>query len=469
MKGELMSGLTTEDIVEIVKQEKVRFIQFTFMDIRGIPKNVTKPADKLEPALTEGVIFDGSSVAGYAEIHESDMRLHPDLNTFCILPANSQDGDKYKTATIICDVFDSMGKPFEGDPRFILKSLINKVIKKGYNYYTGPEFEFFLFRLENDEPSLNVSDYGGYFDLMPVDRCETVRKDIVNYLYDFKGYSKAKNGKLQQIPYFDIEAVHHEVAPGQQEIDFRYTDALNSADRVFLLKFAIKTVAQRNGYWATFMPKPLAEVNGSGMHVHQSLIAADKKQMRNVFYDERNKYGLSKEALYFMAGLLENARANCAILASWVNSYKRLIPGYEAPTYISWANKNRSALIRIPSGRGMSTRLEVRNPDPAGNPYLQYAAMLGAGMNGIEKKIKPPEPVEKDIYKLDKKATREMNIAELPGDLGEALHLLEESKLMRATLGKHIINNFLFVKGMEWDEYRAQVTEWEIEKFLPIL
>jgi glutamine synthetase len=439
------------------------------MDIRGIPKNVTIPADKIKHALSEGVIFDGSSVAGYAEIHESDMRLHPDLSTFCILPINSADGDKYKTATIICDVYDSNGKPFLGDPRLALKELIKKTNKNGYNYYTGPEFEFFLFRLENDEPTLNVSDFGGYFDLMPVDRCETVRKDIVNYLHGFKGYSKNSKGKIQPKQYFDIEAVHHEVAPGQQEIDFKYSDALNSADRVFLLKFAIKTVAQRNGYWATFMPKPLADVNGSGMHVHQSLIADQKKPVKNIFYDKQNRYGLSKEALYFIGGMLKNAQATCAILASWVNSYKRLIPGYEAPTYISWANRNRSTLIRIPSGHDMSMRIEVRNPDPAGNPYLQYAVMLASGMDGIKHKIKPTEPVEKDLYKLDRVVIDKMNIQELPGDLGEALQLFEKSKLMREALGEHIFNNFLFVKKMEWDEYRSQVTEWEIEKFLPIL
>jgi len=415
------------------------------------------------------VIFDGSSIAGYAEIHESDMRLHPDMNSFCILPEDTYGDDKYKTATIICDVYDSNGREFEGDPRLVLKNLIKKINKKGLNYYTGPEFEFFLFKLENDEPSLNVSDYGGYFDLMPVDRCETVRKEIVNYLYNFKGYMKNSKGKLNEKQYFDIEAVHHEVAPGQQEIDFRYSDALSSADRVFLVKFAIKTVAQRNGYWATFMPKPLPDVNGSGMHVHQSLLADQKKPIKNIFYDKKNKYGLSNLALYFIGGILENARANCAILASWVNSYKRLVPGYEAPTYISWANMNRSALVRIPSGRGISTRLEVRYPDPAGNPYLQFAVMLASGLHGIENKVTPPEPVEKDIYKLDKETIDQMNIQGLPGDLGEALNELGRSTLMEKTLGKHIMNNFLHVKSIEWEEYRAQVTKWEIDKFLPIL
>ena len=464
-----MPGLNKRDIINIVNKERVKFIQFTFMDIRGIPKNVTLPSDKLEHALNDGVIFDGSSIAGYAEIHESDMRLYPDLNSFCILPENKTGSDKYKTATIICDVYDSNGRPFEGDPRYVLKNLIKKTNRKGYNYYTGPEFEFFLFKLENDEPSLSVSDYGGYFDLMPIDRCETVRKEIVNYLQHFKGWVKDSKSKLKEIPYFNIEAVHHEVAPAQHEIDFRYSDALSSADRVFLVKFAIKTVAQRNGYWATFMPKPLPDVNGSGMHVHQSLIADQKEPWKNIFYNKNNKYGLSKEALYFLGGILENSRANCAILASWVNSYKRLVPGYEAPTYISWANMNRSALVRIPSGRKMSTRVEVRYPDPAGNPYLQYAVMLAAGHYGIENKIDPPEPLEKDIYKLDKKTIEQMNIKSLPGDLGEALHELSKSDLMKKTLGDHILNNFLHVKNMEWDDYRAQVTKWEIDKFLPIL
>jgi glutamine synthetase len=465
----ILSSITSEDILKIVRQDEVWFIQFTFMDIRGIPKNVTQPADKLEHALRDGVIFDGSSVAGYAEIHESDMRLHPDLDTFCILPGYIDLGDKYKTASIICDVFDSSGQPFEGDPRLLLKKLCKETGNRGYNYYTGPEFEFFLFKLENDEPTLLVSDYGGYFDLMPVDRCETVRKDIVNYLENFKGYTKNADGELKETRYFDIEAVHHEVAPGQQEIDFRYSDALSSADRVFLLKFAIKTVAQRNGYWATFMPKPLPDVNGTGMHVHQSLIADKENPVRNVFYDENNEYGLSTEALNFTAGILEHARASCAILASWVNSYKRLIPGFEAPVYITWANKNRSALIRIPSGRGMSTRLEVRHPDPAGNPYLQFAVMLGSGLYGIDNKLEPPEPVEKDIYKLEKKEIKDMNIRELPGDLGEALQLLGDSELMKKTLGEHIMNNFQVVKSREWEEYRSQVTQWEIDKYLPIL
>lgn len=438
-----------EEVLEKVNKERVRFIQIVFMDILGTAKNVTIPAEKLERAIDDGVLFDASSIVGYATIDESDMRATPDLKTFQILPWG--DGD-LKTAWIVCDIYTPEGRRFEGDPRYVLERMMKKARENGYIFNTGPEYEFFLFKLdENGLPTTKVDDYGRYFDLMPVDRGELVRKEIVNYLNAMD---------------YDAEASHHEVAPSQHEIDLRYSDAITCADRVFLLKYAIKTIALRHSLHATFMPKPLYGVNGSGMHVHQSLITPDG---RNVFYDPDGEFQLSKIAYNFIGGLLKYAKETCAILASWVNSYKRLVPGYEAPVYISWANKNRSALIRVPAGRGLSTRLELRNPDPAGNPYLQFAAMLGAGLKGIEESLTPPEPVEKDIYKLSQKERDELGIESLPANLGHALSYMEESNLMREVLGDHIFTHFLHIKTKEFDDYRTQVTQWEIENFLPIL
>lgn len=434
-------------LLELVEKEKVEFIQMQFMDILGTVKNVTIPSNRLGKALEEGVFFDGSSVLGYATIEESDMRLTPDPKTFVILPWH--DGEM-KTARMVCDVYDHEGNRFEGDPRWALQRQLEKAAKKGWTFFTAPEYEFFLLlQDERGDPITKPSDYGGYFDLMR-DRGDSVRKEMVNYLNAMG---------------LEVEASHHEVAPGQHEIDLKYTDALTSADRVAMMKYVAKTVAYKHGLYATFMPKPIFGVNGSGMHTHMSLMAGEK----NAFYDPRGDYKLSKVALYFIGGLLKYAKETCAILASTVNSYKRLVPGYEAPVYISWANRNRSAYIRVPAGRGARTRIELRNPDPVGNPYLQFAVMLAAGLKGIEDKIEPPEPVERDIFHMSREERAALKIESLPGNLGEALVHMRGSSLIRETLGNHLFNHFLFIKGREWEAYSAAVTDWEISNLLPAL
>ncbi|MBA3043694.1 type I glutamate--ammonia ligase [archaeon] len=436
-----------EKIFENIEKEGVKFIQMQFTDILGAVKNVTIPSEKLEKAVDEGVFFDGSSVLGYATIEESDMRLMPDMNTFLILPWTNND---LKTARFLCNIYDSKGKRFEGDPRYILEKVVRKAKEMGYSAKAGPEYEFFFLNMdENGNPVPKPSDSGGYFDLMR-DKGDNVRKEIVMYLN--------KMG-------FDVEASHHEVAPGQHEIDLTYSDIIASADRVTMMKYVTKTIALKHNLYATFMPKPLFGECGSGMHVHLSLI----KKGENVFYEKKGRYELSKNASYFIGGILKYAKETCAVLASWVNSYKRLVPGYEAPVYLSWANKNRSALIRVPAGREMKTRVEIRNPDPAGNPYLQFAVMLASGLKGIEEKITPPEPVEKDIYKMADEARKKLGIGSLPSNLGEALYYMEKSSLVKETIGEHLFKHYLYIKHKEWDEYRYRVTDWEIEKLLPIL
>ncbi len=435
-----------QDILKRVKENGVKYIHLQFMDILGQVKSVMIPHIMLEKALNEGIVFDGSSIAGYATIDESDMRAVPDENTFQIMP------DDPKTATIICDIYTADGRRFEGDPRFVLQRILDMAEKMGFRFMTGPEFEFFLFKMENGKPTLQPNDYGGYFDFGPVDRGEEVRKEILGIFTDMK---------------YMPEAAHHEVAPGQHEIDLRYGYALTIADRILTLKAMIKRVALKYGLYATFMPKPVFGINGTGMHVHQSLLSLDFE--RNEFYDENGKWKLSDVALHYIGGILKHADETTAILNSWVNSYKRLVPGYEAPVYISWANLNRSALIRVPAGRGIKTRIELRNPDPAGNPYLQFAVMLAAGLDGIKNKIEPPEPVEHNIYAMTQEEREKLGIKSLPESLGEALHHLSRSEFMREVLGEHIFNHFLHVKRKEWEEYRAQVTQWEIDKLLPIL
>ncbi len=439
-----------EEVKKILDKENVKFIQMQFMDVLGTVKTVIVPSSKFDKSMDDGVLFDGSSIVGYATIEESDMRGIPDLNTFQILPW--YDGN-IKTARIICDVYTSSGEQFQGDPRYILKKMIKKANDMGYQFFTGPEFEFFLFKLNEDgEPEPVPSDKGSYFDYTPVDRAEAIKKEILLYL-DMMGY--------------DPEASHHEVSPGQHEIDLRFSDALTMADRIMTLKALIKTVALKHGLFASFMPKPIYGVNGSGMHVHQSLMTMD--QEKNFFYDPDRKYQLSEIAMHYIGGVLKHARETAAILDSSVNSYKRLVPGYEAPVYISWANLNRSALVRIPQGRGLKTRLEQRNPDPAGNPYLQFAVMLASGLDGIKNKIEPPEPVEKDIYHLSPKEREKLGIESLPGSLGDALEEFRKSALMRETLGDHIFNHFYIVKTKEVEAYRSEVTAWEIKNLLPVL
>ena len=439
-----------ESILGKLEAEKVSFLQMQFTDILGFVKTLTVPKNRFESALSEGVVFDGSSVAGYAQIEESDMRAHPDLSTFTMLPEES---NGFRLARFICDVYTPAGERFAGDPRFILQNVLKKVQSRNMDFFVGPEFEFFLFKVdEHGNPTTNPADFGGYFDNTPLDKASLIKQDILNELH-----------KLGYQP----EAAHHEVAFGQHEIDMRYAEALVMADRIAMLKSIIKNIAQKHGYYATFMPKPINGVNGTGMHVHQSILAADEST--NFFNDEKAKYGLSELATHYLAGILTHITEASAILASWVNSYKRLIPGYEAPVYISWANKNRSALVRVPAGVGMRKRMELRCPDSAGNPYLQFASILAMGLDGIDNKMDLPDPVEKDIFHMSQEERTSLGIGSMPESLGEALHHFRQSSLMKETLGKHIFENFAVVKQREWDAFRSFVTGWEIERYLPKL
>ena len=438
---------TKEKILKEVKQKNVKFIEMQFSDILGTVKSVSIPTTRVENVIDDGVFLDGSSILGYATIEESDMRANPILDSFQIYPWIDSN---VKTARFMCTISDHSGNRFKGDPRWALEKMVAKVKEMGYDFNVGPEFEFFMFPIENGVPVPVPADAGGYFDLMPQDKGEIARKEMV-LAFDELGY--------------DMEAAHHEVAPGQLEIDLRYNDALTMADRMLTLKYGVKCIAQKYGMYASFMPKPLFGQNGSGMHVHQSLSNKDK----NAFYDENGKWQLSDMAINYMGGLLAHARENCAILASYVNSYKRLVPGYEAPCYISWANMNRSALLRVPAGRGMRTRVEQRNPDPAGNPYLQFAVMLAAGLDGIKNKLSPGDPTEKDIYHMSAEERRKNKIVDLPMNLGDALDIMAESKVMKEALGEHIFNHYLHIKRMEWDEYRKSVTDWEIARYFKVL
>ncbi len=436
-----------EEIIDLIKREEIKYVNVLFTDILGFVKSVLLPAEKFPHAIEKGVLFDASSIVGYATREESDMLAKPDLRTFQVFPWIPGK----KTAGVIADIYTSEGERFSGDPRYVLQRMLAEAEKEGYRFMVGPEFEFFLFKMKDGLPTVEVSDYGSYFEFSPAEDCERVKKEIIEYFQHMQ---------------YDPEAAHHEVAPGQHEIDLHYADALTMADRVVILKIAIKSIARKYGYHASFMPKPVYGVNGTGMHVHQSLITLDG---RNAFYDENSEDGLSSIARYYIGGLMKYARETCAILASWVNSYKRLVPGYEAPTLIAWGYKNRSALIRIPAGRGKATRIELRNPDPAGNPYLQFAVMLGTGLEGIRNKIEPPKPVEMDLYRLTSEDKKRLNIKELPESLGEAIECMERCTLMKKILGEHVFNHFITVKRKEWEEYRAQVTEWEIKKLLPVL
>ena len=444
-----MEDLTKETLSRI-KADEIRFLQMQFTDILGVVKTLTVPLNRFESALSEGVVFDGSSVAGYAQIEESDMRAVPDLTTYSVLPDTS---DSMKSARFICKIYTPKGERFAGDPRYVLEKLVEKIQKKHMDFYVGPEFEFFIFKKDqNGNPTNNPSDYAGYFDNTPMDPASEIRQEILSILYSM-GYRP--------------EAAHHEVAYGQQEIDLRYDKALIMADRVAMLKNIIKNVAIRHGLYATFMPKPINGVNGSGMHVHQSIMASDESE--NLFYDKGVKYEISDLGMHYLGGLLKNIQGASAIMASWVNSYKRLIPGYEAPVYISWANKNRTALVRVPAGEGMRKRMELRCPDSAGNPYLQFSAMLAMGLDGIEHKITPPDPVEKDIFHMTPEERQKEGIASMPESLGEALHHFRNSRIMKETFGDHIFENFITVKQREWDSFRSFVTEWEVKRYLPML
>lgn len=441
----------SKKVIESVKDMKIEFIYMQFVDLLGTLKAVQIPALELSGALDSGVGFDGSSVEGFARICESDMVLKPDPSTFSIIPWGSQ-----PSARMICDVTLAGGKPFEGDPRLILKRAAAEAEKMGFVYNVGPELEFFLFKGKDGpvtEPVLH--DVASYFDFSPLDVASDVRCEAVL--------------ALQKLG-LTIEASHHEVAPAQHEIDFRFGDALSTADKVITYKAAIKAIAAKFNLFASFMPKPIFGVNGSGMHVHQNLM--DVKTKKNAFFEPKDKYALSKTAYYFIGGQLAHMKDIIAVLAPTVNSYKRLTPGYEAPVYICWGRKNRSALIRIPEyfpGKQQAARAELRCPDPSCNPYLAFAVMLKAGLDGIKNKIEPAGPVEEDVYDFDDAKLKKLYIESLPGSLGEAIAHLEKSELVRKTLGEHAFAKFIEAKKREWDEYRIQVTKWEIDKYLQVL
>jgi glutamine synthetase len=441
-----------KQVLEIAKEEDVKFIRAQFTDIHGILKSTAVPVELFEDALTEGIGFDGSSIVGYTPIEESDMILMPDPNTFGILPWRPA---PKRVARIICDVYHPDGKRFEGDPRYVAQRALEKAKAMGYVFNCGPELEFFLFQREQDPRGRPLTiDHGGYFDFHPLDLAEDLRREMI-FTLESLGIT--------------VENSHHEVAPSQYEVDFLFGDLVTTADRVITYKMVAKTLAYLKGYIATFMPKPLFGENGSGMHTHQSLW--NIQENRNAFYDPAHERpdALSKEALHFIGGLLSHAKALSSLVAPTVNSYKRLVPGYEAPVYISWAHKNRSALIRVPEyfpGMEKAMRAEFRCPDPSCNPYLAFAAMCVAGLDGIEKKIEPPEPVEEDIFHMTQKEKDERCIDSLPATLADALCHLEQDAVLKEALGGHVFENYMKVKWAEWDDFRTAVTEWELERYL---
>jgi glutamine synthetase len=437
-----------ERIDEIIKRNDIRFIRLQFSDIVGISKQITIPIEHWDDAISHGVWFDGSSVEGFARIAESDMYLMPDLDTFRVIPWEMD----LSTARVICDAHTPDGAPFEGDPRHVLKRQLERAAKLGLNYQVGPELEFFLFKIHPNGSLLPLEphDRAGYFDIS-TDLAHSVRRQMVDALQSMG---------------IDVEASHHEVAAGQSEIDFKYGPALTTADHAITFRTTLKAVAQKNGLHCTFMPKPIAGISGSGMHVHQSLWSL--KTGETVMYDAESEYGLSKLALNFIAGQLAHAPAITPIIAPLVNSYKRLVPGYEAPVYISWGRTNRSALIRIPrlsAGRYKSTRCELRCPDPTANPYLAFAVMLAAGLEGIEKNMQPPPPAEEDLYHVD--GTR-AGLETLPGDLGHAIEALREDEVIQDALGQHVYERYVEAKMQEWNEYKLYVSQWELDRYLTL-
>ena len=443
-----MATKTKEDILKIVKERDVKFIRLWFTDILGQVKSFSITEGELEGALEKGMGFDGSSITGYQSIEESDMIAMPDPSTFNILPWRP---NEKAVARMICDILTPDKKPYEGDPRYVLKRALQRAKGMGFDhYYVGPELEYFYFK--NDQGT-EVLDRGGYFDLTTLDVASDLRRDTV-FALENMGIA--------------IEYSHHEVGPSQHEIDMRFTDALTMADNVITYRIVVKEIAQKYGCYATFMPKPLFGQNGSGMHTHQSLFRGKK----NAFFDPEDQYHLSSEAKGFIAGQLSHAREMSAVFAQWVNSYKRLVPGYEAPVYIAWSRRNRSALIRVPMyhpGMEMATRCELRCPDPACNPYLTFAAMLHTGLQGIEKGYELPKPMEKNLYHLSPQERRDAGVESLPDSLGEAISLTESSELMKEALGEHVFSRFVTLKNREWEDYRIQLTPYEIENLLPIL
>ena len=436
-----------ENVLKTAKDQGVKFIRLWFTDILGFLKSVAITVEELERVLDRGIGFDGSSIEGFARIDESDMVAMPDPATFCMLPWRPAE---HTVARMFCDILKPGGEPFEGDPRYILKMNLKRAADLGYTFYVGPELEFFYFK---DAVSPEPLDQGGYFDLTPADVSTDMRRETILAIEEMG---------------LKVEFAHHEVAPSQHEIDLRYTEALKMADSVMTYRLVVKQVAQKFGVYATFMPKPVSGINGNGMHVHQSLFKGE----RNAFFDKKDDYHLSKIGKGYMAGLLKHAPEITAITNQWVNSYKRLIPGYEAPCYISWARRNRSDLIRIPQyepGKEYATRLEYRSPDPACNPYLVFAVMLAAGLEGIEKGYKLPAPVEENVFEMAEDERQRRGIETLPGSLFEAILIIEDSELVRKALGDHLFNSFIKNKKIEWDLYRTQVTDYELKRYLPIL
>jgi glutamine synthetase len=441
--------LTRDDVRARLEEQNVRFLRLQFTDIMGLNKNVEVPRSQFEKALDGEIMFDGSSVQGFARIEESDMLLKPDFDTFLVFPSIIEGDARGKVARLICDISLPDGQPFKGDPRYVLKQQIARLHALGFdNMSAGPEPEFFLFaRTAEGAPTTITNDAAGYFDLAPVDRGEEARRDMVNALVEMG---------------FEIEAAHHEVAPGQHEIDFKYADALTTADNIATFRMVVKRIALLHGLHATFMPKPVAGINGSGMHVHLSLF----KGGQNAFFDESAPHQLSHTALNFIGGLLEHAAGMVAVTNPLVNSYKRLTPGYEAPTNIAWSASNRSAMIRIPARRGVGTRTELRMPDPSCNPYLALAVMMAAGLDGIERDLTPPPAIQRNIYEMSVRDRRKHKIKELPGTLREALANLQRDDLIRKALGEHVFSKFVDAKSREFDSYRITVHDWELDKYL---
>ena len=437
-----------QDVIDEIEQKGVDFLRLQFTDILGTVKNVSVPATQAEKAFTEGIYFDGSSIEGFVRIQESDMRLDPDPETFALLPW--REGENSRAARLVCDVIDtSTGEPFSGDPRTVLKRAIDRAADLGYEVNAGPEPEFFVFETdENGAPTTTTHDAGGYFDLAPKDLASDLRREII--------YNLESMG-------FEVEASHHEVAEGQHEIDFKYDDALATADNIATFRSVVRATTAQSDAHATFMPKPIAGINGSGMHTHLSLF----EDGENAFHDGDDEFDLSDTAKSFLAGILEHAPALTAVCNPTVNSYKRLVPGYEAPVYVAWSDVNRSALIRKPAARvPAASRIELRSPDPSCNPYLALAAMIHAGLDGVENDLEAPDPVRENIYEFDEATREEYGIETLPPNLGAAVDALENDEVITSALGDHIAEKFVEAKTAEYDEYRASVSEWEVDRYL---
>ncbi|WP_020062978.1 type I glutamate--ammonia ligase [Bacillus sp. 123MFChir2] len=443
-----MAKYTKEDIFSLAKEENVKYIRLQFTDLLGSIKNVEIPVSQLTKALDNKMMFDGSSIEGFVRIEESDMYLYPDLDTWVIFPWTAEKG---KVARLICDIYNPDGTPFDGDPRNNLKRILKEMEELGFtDFNLGPEPEFFLFKVdEKGNPTLELNDNGGYFDLAPMDLGENCRRDIVLELEEMG---------------FEIEASHHEVAPGQHEIDFKYANAVKACDDIQTFKLVVKTIARKHGLHATFMPKPLFGVNGSGMHCNLSLF----KNGENVFYDQNGDLQLSDDARHFIAGILKHASSFTAVTNPTVNSYKRLVPGYEAPCYVAWSAQNRSPLIRIPASRGVSTRVEVRSVDPAANPYLAMAVLLAAGLDGIKNKLAVPPAVDRNIYVMTPEEREKAGIIDLPATLAQALNELKSNEIICGALGEHLLEHFIEAKEIEWDMFRTQVHQWERDQYMTL-